>query len=376
MANRIVVLPGVLASRLYFPNSDRYWDPDGVLRMLWWVVTSGATMAQAIHRDEPAVLLEDESDELEPDEFPFGWAALASEYYLPFLRHLRAEFGDPVHAMGYDWRQDITALGADIAARLQALIQPEDRVVLVTHSMGGLVARSALQQVPALQAKIHGVVHVCQPVHGAVVLYRRFFTGMLLGVDGGLFDLPLIWILGDDPLDFTRNMCGLPGPMQLLPAPGYRSQGNHWNPFQQDQQVLHDLYELADRPPGLALGDLSEFRQQELIARLAEVRAFHGALGNFRHPATWAIHGAGLPTDVSLTLTDDVMSHNRTDEGDGTVPIGSAAGLFPDEPELDGAVDPLASRRWLVTDVEHARAMVAPSIQKAVVAILKHLLPE
>ena len=32
----ILFFPGVMGSRLYFPNSHRYWDPDWPLRMSQW----------------------------------------------------------------------------------------------------------------------------------------------------------------------------------------------------------------------------------------------------------------------------------------------------------------------------------------------------
>ena len=90
-----------------------------------------------------------------------------------------------------------------------------DRVAIVTHSMGGLVARAACLVNPALAERIAVVVHVCQPSAGAVVLYRRLFTGLVRGLDGGggIADRVFRLLLGSDQATFLANMSGLPGPM-------------------------------------------------------------------------------------------------------------------------------------------------------------------
>ena len=57
----------------------------------------------------------------------------------------------PVHAMGYNWLRSNKKSGKEIAARIEALIKRYvdqgyqcEKVIVVTHSMGGLVARALI----------------------------------------------------------------------------------------------------------------------------------------------------------------------------------------------------------------------------------------
>src|SRR5262249_7698069 len=139
-------------------------------------------------------------------------------FYGPFLHDLQdAARPADAYAVGYDWRQDLWWLGGFFRDKLLRVLQltGADRALVVTHSMGGLVARSAFVQDPALRDKVQGVIHVCQPSVGAVVLYRRLFTGMETGLDGGssLADRVFRLILGTSRDDFVGKMSGLPGPM-------------------------------------------------------------------------------------------------------------------------------------------------------------------
>jgi hypothetical protein len=374
----IVFLPGVMGSRLRFPNSGRFWDPDSKFRMLEWVpvplFNTPDKLARLIHRDEPALVIDDESPVLADDERGFGWEGVAGAFYVPFLRFLRQRFPDsPVRALGYDWRQDIALLGDDFTGRLGDLLAADraGRAVLVTHSMGGLVVRWALKHSPGLEGQVAGVVHLFQPVLGAVVLYRRFFTGARLGLDGGLSDLPFLWILGDSPGHFAGNMCGLPGAMQLLPAPGYEfPAGTFWNSFDEPAGV-DALYALAESPPGLVAGGLEEFVSDNLKARLAEVAAFHAGLGDYRHPQTWAAAGGGLDTDMTVAFADGQVQPGRQGEGDGTVPGPSAAALFPSAVDLDDPASGDSSvRQWRVPGVVHSDACLNGPLQEVVARVV------
>jgi pimeloyl-ACP methyl ester carboxylesterase len=61
--------------------------------------------------------------------------------YLRLKLHLRIAGFSPV-CHDYDWRRGVVELGQDLAARLAA--DPAERIMLVGHSLGGLVTRAAL----------------------------------------------------------------------------------------------------------------------------------------------------------------------------------------------------------------------------------------
>jgi pimeloyl-ACP methyl ester carboxylesterase len=222
----IVFLPGVMGSRLYFPRSRRFWDPDRATRMGWWIpfwpIRSDDDNRRDLHFHEPGGVVLDTAD-VSPAEKKRGWSTVVWSYYCGMLKKLE-EVAAPaeVYAIGYDWRQDIRRLGAEMAAKFRHLLgRPGvERIHVVTHSMGGLVLRAALRLQPALGERIATIVHVCQPSAGAVILYRRLFTGLVPGLDGGngLADRGFRLLLGTKQASFLANMSGMPGPMQLLPS--------------------------------------------------------------------------------------------------------------------------------------------------------------
>lgn len=153
-----------------------------------------------------------------------------------------AEFKDkmgqiyfPVYACGYNWMQSneksaqrVVERVMEIEARLagHGYFSYSGKVILVTHSMGGLVGRRAVQ-LKALEDKVLGVFHGVQPVTGAPAVYRRFKAGT---ETNGLFDLAgaaAAVVLGWDAADVTCVLANSPGPMELLPTTHYEKEWLH-----------------------------------------------------------------------------------------------------------------------------------------------------
>ncbi|MBW9336870.1 alpha/beta hydrolase, partial [Herbaspirillum sp. RU 5E] len=94
-----------------------------------------------------------------------------------------AEMLYPVHAVGYNWLQSngVSAqrLGGEIE-RITAYYRSKgkhcEQVILITHSMGGLVTR-ACAQLPGMAERILGVVHGVMPAIGAPATYKRMRAG-------------------------------------------------------------------------------------------------------------------------------------------------------------------------------------------------------
>lgn len=89
-------------------------------------------------------------------------------------------FKCPVYAFGYDWRQPNAASADRLKERVDEILDEEQAssVVLVTHSMGGIVARAAMLDGVFRRKKVAGAVHIGQPVYGAPSAYRRFVEGI------------------------------------------------------------------------------------------------------------------------------------------------------------------------------------------------------
>lgn len=234
----------------------------------------------------------------------------------------------PVHACGYNWLKSNDDSAKRVIARIEEIEKRIEgsgyytyagKVLLVTHSMGGLVGRRVAQLVPD---KILGVVHGVQPVTGAPVVYRRFKSGTEAG---GFFDLAGIGaavVLGWDAADTTCVLGNSPGPMELLPTrhygPGWLrikdGKGNEFRLPQGDPAAILEgrmeadpyagIYEVSalDKwwgmvDPGLLdpagkLNDNDDMPPRKyFLKQLGFAKKFHDALGLACHPNTYAHYG-------------------------------------------------------------------------------------
>src|SRR5690554_1708010 len=88
----------------------------------------------------------------------------------------------PVYACGYNWLASNNSAARQLRDRIRHVIAVESRrgrceqVLLVTHSMGGLVARRCAS-LPGMEGLIAGIVHGVMPAAGAAVAYRRCKVG-------------------------------------------------------------------------------------------------------------------------------------------------------------------------------------------------------
>lgn len=143
-APRVCLVPGIMGSQLGILRADSappdliWLDPIDVIR--------GDLCKLALTTDSPVRAL----------------GLVHHSYLRLWLRLLAAGFD--VKPFSYDWRRDILQIGAALA---QAIIAAQQPVMLVAHSLGGLVARAALLD-PAADASVRRVVQLGVPNKGAV----------------------------------------------------------------------------------------------------------------------------------------------------------------------------------------------------------------
>ncbi|MDQ7956029.1 MAG: alpha/beta hydrolase [Pseudomonadota bacterium] len=136
----------------------------------------------------------------------------------------------PVYAVGYNWLQSNQASGKHLALEIKRIRdfyrdrnKVCDKVIVVTHSMGGLAAR-ACAQLEEAKDMILGVVHGVMPAIGAPATYKRMRAG---------FEGPEQALLGRDGADATAVLANAPGPLELLPTRQYKTKDpdgvqRHW----------------------------------------------------------------------------------------------------------------------------------------------------
>lgn len=127
----------------------------------------------------------------------------------------------PVYAKGYNWIKSNADSGKVIAGQLQTIIDEWnnrdgfkcEKVILITHSMGGLVARAAVHaQMGNAADLVLGVIHGVMPATGAPAAYHHCRSG---------YDFPTGIVLGSNAAQVTAVIANSPGALELLPTQDY-----------------------------------------------------------------------------------------------------------------------------------------------------------
>ena len=272
----VVFLPGVMGSNLMSPDGKSIWKVDGTWSMKSWLVRGAEERKKLLDPTKIVVdssgKIETESPEerlLFSSRRDRGWGEVGAMSYgtfLPWLQEalndnqtmlinktskngsltlrerlldkaLGAETGEspltteevalsyqylfPVHAVGYNWLQSNMDSAQALADRIEKIIgdykasgRKCEKVILVTHSMGGLVARyySELLDGDFGKKNILGIVHGVMPDRGAPMAYKRMKAG-----EAGITGL----VIGGNGAEMTAVLAQAPGPLQLLPGKGY-----------------------------------------------------------------------------------------------------------------------------------------------------------
>ncbi|WP_246545688.1 GPI inositol-deacylase [Pelotalea chapellei] len=173
----IIFVPGIMGSRLGDPKGVTAWDPDDAKFMLkkyglLWAATAKSRkdliIGSEFNQGYLHVLNDDTkhnavfADETDTTRGKRGWGGVSWNSYGDILKTLQTREWDqsvnlfyefPVHAFGYNWTASNYFAGEQLAAEIKKVIKEYvdagrkcEKVLLVTHSMGGLVARSAMEQ--------------------------------------------------------------------------------------------------------------------------------------------------------------------------------------------------------------------------------------
>lgn len=124
----------------------------------------------------------------------------------------------PVHACGYNWLQCNRESGKRLKERIQGIIKYYkdlghtcEKVILVTHSMGGLASRACVKMAGGEDLVI-GILHGVMPAIGAPAAYKRMRAG---------FEHAESVILGRDAAEAAPVLGNSPAGLELLPTTEY-----------------------------------------------------------------------------------------------------------------------------------------------------------
>jgi len=212
----------------------------------------------------------------------------------------------PMHAMGYNWLQSNEDSGKAVAKRIVQLMADYtkagfdcEKVIVVTHSMGGLVARALIHpDMGNLNDKVLGVIHGVMPAIGAGAAYKRIRCGF----EG--FG-PEAAVPGNFGNEVTAVLGNAQGGLELLPSQAY---GNEWLQVHHKGETLkslpkngdpyEEIYKVRGKWYGLLreewlnpAGD-AEGGYGRTAGYLDKAKAFHNAITNTYHDCSYAHYGA------------------------------------------------------------------------------------
>lgn len=224
----------------------------------------------------------------------------------------------PVYAFGYNWLQSNGDSAKLLAKRINNAIDELtqlgyecNQVIVVTHSMGGLVGRALLHpKYGNMRDKILGIVHGVMPAVGAPAAYKRMRTGfedpgLLHSVESSI-GAKIAGNFGDE---VTAVLANSPGGLQLLPSGSY---GNNWlkivhngrelEAFPKNGDPFGEIYKLKGkwyslfREEWINPSDLRPTRGGGTFQRTCDyleiAQAFHRSIVDTYHPNGFAHYGA------------------------------------------------------------------------------------
>ncbi len=146
-AGNVVMLPGILGSSLY-ENAEHIW-------LSPWDIILGKF---------DQLPLDGGGASLNPIQAPNLLKKYYGEMQLTLLNHWK------VVSFPYDWRLEIRASAQGLKKQIDTILGPGAKFSFAVHSMGGLVARSYLQQFPEDWDRVQRFIMMGTPNYGSFAI--------------------------------------------------------------------------------------------------------------------------------------------------------------------------------------------------------------
>jgi pimeloyl-ACP methyl ester carboxylesterase len=286
-----------------------------------------------------------------------------------------ATYQYPVYAVGYNWLESCSKSATRLQQRIAEIIDfwaqrkhACTQVILITHSMGGLVARACAKRIPG---KIAGVIHGAMPALGAPVAYRRIACGVEPSSPGSVDDnsaesAAFSLMLGRTTMETTAVMATSAGVLELLPNHLYPRPWLHLRTVSTagGRKTWHDWVNLPHDSPYTMYRDMTAWYRMidpqladpaSMHRKVGIVNAVSGAideaehfhvqeLGSYYHPNTYAFYGCD-PSRRTFSriswIADDKPASGRIALSAASISRGKAKLRVPDGGrcvDVDGCV--------------------------------------
>jgi CHAT domain-containing protein/pimeloyl-ACP methyl ester carboxylesterase len=293
---RVLILPGIMGSKLGYDGPGPFDD------VIW-----ANPVEIALGRLDELSL-----DGQHPKIEALGVILFA---YLKLKLKLRIA-GYDADFFSYDWRLDLIGLGKKLAAQIKS---EGPRVHLVAHSMGGLVARSALLEKPT---GLERIVMLGTPNFGSFAPIQAFRGQYSIANKVAFIDLR------HSKEDLAKIFCTFPGLCEMIPSP---------------EKYAQNFFELSSWPANGVRP-----AQSALAAALKTDRELPTD-----YDQLYIIAGVDQETVVNASVANDEFVYTTSTVGDGTVPlqcvllptaqkiyyVAESHGSLPNNADVERAVD-------------------------------------
>ncbi len=339
----VIIVPGIMGTRLVDPATGAgVWDPTGRLTDFSVDFPRLANRAP-LDPNETGTNLPGRRP-LPPDLagvphfnnliYEFYGKLVETLVRPPFVGSAAAVGGRPVYAAGYDFRKSVRVTSGRLKAVVEQALadHPDARdVIIVAHSLGGLVSRAFLRgnvrtafggTVPATSVVRH-LVLLASPSQGAPKAYRQLKTGLDLSLDGNLAKIFRLRA----PLMSSRDMIRtFDSAYELLPTRRFCAANPGWLDFDRAAARLPDASSADLTYVNSHLGFL-ETPSAPISASLVGRTITDSLLDCFFPVPTTAMFSSHLPTEIGYDVRSGFFGFTvtpRNGAGDGTVPVASA----------------------------------------------------
>jgi hypothetical protein len=234
----------------------------------------------------------------------------------------------PVHAMGYNFIKSNADSAVVIAGRIRGLVKGYQKrglkcneVIIITHSMGGLLARALIHPLYGnllndKDVKVLGIYHNVMPTMGAAGAYKRMRFGFRENDNPtlpGYVDGLSAQVLGADGPNATAILANAPAPLEMMPGAAYgkewlkvvKGQGKILMSWPRGSETALDSIYLQPpkvwwrliNPDWINPGDVSEENgggMKNVKQRLKMASDFLHSIESTFHPVTYASYCASL----------------------------------------------------------------------------------
>ncbi len=334
----VIIVPGIMGTRLADTRGRSLWDPDDGITIsnIRGVAKLRDPRERAVpHPSAGAVL-----DAL------FAARGVVNGGHLVWdkaYKNLVMELSDPrmtricgervkVYCAGYDWRQSNIASVRLLRQVVERALREtrNNKVVLIAHSMGGLVSRLFCKYSQINGRPARGYVAQLQllgsPIHGASKAYRALRQSFVSPDD--IADIPIDNI-EEGVFDFAGRAVAsmikrFPSVYELLPTNAFCRANPDWLRFDTRRARLSNAADprlvYRNRVTGLSAPPAM------LVAR----DTLDAGLGAYLPSSSVIIYGSQLETETMFRIQSDGdlerAGGTRRNLGDGTVPTFSGKG--------------------------------------------------